>query len=66
MDGFSVARELRAQGNRAPILMLTARDAMADMVYGFDCGADDYLTKPLCFVELSVRVRALVRRAEPS
>jgi DNA-binding response OmpR family regulator len=63
MDGFSVARELRATGNRTPILMLTARDAVTDIVRGLNSGVDDYLTKPFSFLELSARVRALIRRA---
>ncbi|HEY4360044.1 MAG TPA: response regulator transcription factor [Bryobacteraceae bacterium] len=64
-DGFTVARELRAQGNITPILMLTARDSVADIVYGLDSGVDDYLIKPFSFLELSARVRALIRRAKP-
>jgi two-component system OmpR family response regulator len=62
MDGFSVCRELRAARRWAPILMLTARDAIDDRVRGLDAGADDYLAKPFSFAELSARVRALVRR----
>ncbi len=62
MDGFSVCRELRAADRWAPILMLTARDAVDDRVSGLDVGADDYLAKPFSFAELSARVRALVRR----
>ncbi len=61
-DGLSVCRELRLQGSRAPILMLTARDTVADRIAGLDSGADDYLTKPFAFSELLARVRALVRR----
>ncbi len=61
-DGFSVCRELREGGLATPILMLTARDAVLDRVYGLDSGADDYLTKPFDFDELLARVRALLRR----
>ncbi len=49
LDGFEVARRLRAKGNRTPILMLTARDTVPDVVKGLDLGADDYLTKPFSF-----------------
>jgi two-component system OmpR family response regulator len=62
MDGFEVCRRLRSDGVWTPILMLTARDAVEDRVQGLDGGADDYLTKPFSFVELSARLRALVRR----
>ncbi len=61
-DGFSVCEELRAQRNRVPILMLTARDTVKDKVRGLDMGADDYLPKPFDFQELMARVRALMRR----
>ena len=61
-DGFSVCRELRDRGRWAPILMLTARDAVEDRIRGLDAGADDYLVKPFAFGELLARVRALVRR----
>ncbi len=61
-DGISVCRELRAQGNRTPILMLTARDTVDDRVRGLDAGADDYLVKPFAFQELLARLRALARR----
>ncbi|MBA2383404.1 MAG: response regulator transcription factor [Actinobacteria bacterium] len=61
-DGFEVCRELRAAGVWAPVLMLTARDAVEDRVEGLDTGADDYLTKPFSFAELLARLRALVRR----
>src|SRR5215204_1426909 len=63
LDGFAVCRGLREKGVRAPILMLTARDAVRDRVTGLDAGADDYLTKPFDFEELLARLRALVRRA---
>ncbi|MEX2260427.1 MAG: response regulator transcription factor [Bryobacteraceae bacterium] len=62
VNGFQVARRLRQQGNRVPILMLTARDATFDIVQGLDLGADDYLTKPFSFEVLLARVRALLRR----
>src|ERR1700737_1489305 len=61
-NGFEVCRELRAQGSRIPILMLTARDAADDRISGLDTGADDYLTKPFEFGELLARLRALLRR----
>src|ERR671936_1630374 len=63
MDGIEVARELRRQRVKTPILMLTARDAVPDRVKGLDAGADDYLTKPFALEELLARVRALGRRA---
>jgi len=63
MDGFAVCRELRKRDYRAPILMLTARDAVDDRVTGLDTGADDYLVKPFAFRELLARLRALTRRA---
>lgn len=62
MDGLTVARRLRAGGSRTPILMLTARDAVSDIVSGLDVGADDYLTKPFSFAVLLARLRALARR----
>jgi DNA-binding response OmpR family regulator len=65
-DGFSIARELRRQRQRTPILMLTARDAVADRVRGLDAGADDYLPKPFALEEFLARVRALGRRAADS
>ena len=64
-DGFEVARQLRAAGRWAPILLLTARTEVADRVEGLDAGADDYLVKPFSFAELSARIRALVRRGQP-
>jgi DNA-binding response OmpR family regulator len=63
IDGIDVARELRRQNVRTPILMLTARDAVNDRVQGLDAGADDYLSKPFAVEELLARVRALGRRA---
>src|SRR4030081_1994464 len=62
--GFEVCRELRAQGSRIPVLMLTARDAVEDRIDGLDTGADDYLTKPFEFCELLARLRALLRRGQ--
>jgi two-component system copper resistance phosphate regulon response regulator CusR len=62
-DGHAVCRELRANGVRTPILMLTARGSVDDRVTGLDSGADDYLTKPFDFKELLARIRALLRRA---
>jgi two-component system OmpR family response regulator len=61
-DGFDVCRSLREKGQWAPVLMLTARDAVEDRVAGLDAGADDYLTKPFSFAELLARLRALARR----
>ncbi len=63
-DGITVVNELRAAGNRVPVLMLTARDTTEDVVAGLDAGSDDYLTKPFAFAELQARVRALIRRGE--
>jgi DNA-binding response OmpR family regulator len=63
MDGLTVCRELRARGNRSPILILTARDTVDDRVTGLDAGADDYLTKPFALKELLARIRALTRRS---
>lgn len=62
MDGLAVCRTLRERGATVPVLMLTARDAVADRVRGLDAGADDYLVKPFAFRELAARVRALLRR----
>jgi len=62
MDGFEVCRRLRRDCVWAPILMLTARDAVKDRIAGLDDGADDYLTKPFSYAELLARLRALVRR----
>ncbi len=63
-DGLSVVRELREKKNATPVLMLTAKDSVEDIVAGLDSGSDDYLTKPFAFAELLARVRALVRRSE--
>ncbi|MDQ2788553.1 MAG: response regulator transcription factor [Actinomycetota bacterium] len=62
MDGVGVCRRLRESGRWMPVLMLTARDSVEDRVRGLDAGADDYLTKPFSFAELSARIRALIRR----
>lgn len=62
LDGFAVVRRLRAAQNQTPILMLTARDAMGDIIQGLDAGADDYLTKPFAFEVLLARVRSVSRR----
>ena len=62
MSGLEITMRLRRHGVRTPILMLTARDAVDDRVAGLEAGADDYLVKPFAFVELSARVRALLRR----
>ena len=64
LDGLEVCRRMR-QMSQAPILMLTARDAVADRVAGLEVGADDYLVKPFAFEELVARVKALLRRARP-
>jgi two-component system response regulator MprA len=61
-DGLEVCRRLRAAGDRTPVLMLTARDRVADRVDGLDAGADDYLVKPFALEELMARLRALLRR----
>jgi DNA-binding response OmpR family regulator len=61
-DGLTVCTELRRRGLRAPVLMVTARDAVDDRVAGLDSGADDYLIKPFAFAELLARIRALLRR----
>ena len=62
IDGFETCKRLRADEIWSPVLMLTARDAVADRVEGLDVGADDYLVKPFSFAELAARLRALVRR----
>ncbi len=66
MDGFAVCRAWRSAGGSTPILMLTARDALADRVTGLDAGADDYLSKPFAVEELLARCRALTRRPKPT
>jgi len=65
VDGLEVCRRLRAAGDRTPVLMLTARDAIDDRVDGLDAGADDYLVKPFALRELNARLRALLRRVDP-
>lgn len=65
-DGFAICREMRRRGLTVPIMMLSARGVLEDRVRGLDSGADDYLTKPFEFAELSARVRALLRRQRPS
>jgi two-component system response regulator MprA len=65
IDGLEVCRRLRRLGNRVPILILTARDAVADRIDGLDAGADDYMVKPFDVGELKARLRALLRRANP-
>jgi len=62
IDGLTILRKIRKAGVKTPVLMLTAKDGMADKVSGLDCGADDYLTKPFHFEELLARIRALLRR----
>ena len=62
-DGRDLCQALRARGIQAPVLFLTARDALVDRIAGFDAGGDDYLPKPFAFAELVVRLRALLRRA---
>jgi two-component system copper resistance phosphate regulon response regulator CusR len=62
-DGFAVCKQIRKTGNRVPILMLTALDAVEDRITGLDVGADDYLAKPFAFRELLARLRALLRRS---
>jgi two-component system response regulator MprA len=64
LDGLEVCRRLRAAGDRTPVLMLTARDAVDDRVEGLDAGADDYLVKPFALRELQARLRALLRRTD--
>ena len=66
VDGLEVCRRLRGAGDRTPVLMLTARDAVSDRVDGLDAGADDYLVKPFALEELLARLRALLRRSEPA
>src|ERR1700746_1140546 len=62
LSGYEMAKRLRAEKVRTPILMLTARDAVPDVVRGLDLGADDYMTKPFSFDELIARLRAVKRR----
>ena len=65
LDGLATCRRLRARGDKVPVLMLTARDGIADRVVGLDAGADDYLVKPFALEELLARLRALLRRTSP-
>lgn len=65
-DGMQILRDLRSQGNRVPVLILTSRDAVEDRVKGLEAGADDYLVKPFAFAELVARLRALLRRNLPA
>jgi DNA-binding response OmpR family regulator len=64
LDGVALLKELRREGRRVPVVMLTARDATMDKVHSLDLGADDYVTKPFEMEELLARIRALLRRAE--
>ncbi|MGO9611289.1 MAG: response regulator transcription factor, partial [Verrucomicrobiia bacterium] len=66
LNGTELLRRLRRKGSKAPVLVLTARDATKDKVENFEAGADDYLTKPFAFAELLVRVKALLRRPPAS
>lgn len=66
MSGFDACRELRRKGIDTPVLILSARSVVEDRVTGLDSGADDYLTKPFAMIELSARVRSLLRRQQPS
>ena len=66
MPGEAVLRELRASGNRTPVVILTARGQLEDRVHGLQLGADDYLPKPFAFAELLARVRAVLRRGPPA
>ncbi|TWG24900.1 response regulator transcription factor [Actinoplanes teichomyceticus] len=65
VDGFEVARRLRAAGSRTPVLFLTARDAVEDRILGLSTGADDYVTKPFSLEEVVLRIRAILRRSQP-
>ncbi len=66
MNGYEVCRTIRAEGNTTPVMMLTAKDGDFDIAEGLDFGADDYLTKPFSFVVLVARIRALLRRTNPT
>ena len=63
MSGFELALKMRSENNFTPVLMLTAKDSVPDIVHGLDLGADDYMTKPFSFNELLLRLRAVKRRA---
>ncbi|WP_433293164.1 response regulator transcription factor [Actinoplanes sp. CA-030573] len=65
LDGFDVARRLRATGSQVPVLFLTARDAVEDRISGLSAGADDYVTKPFSLEEVVLRIRAILRRSQP-
>ncbi|GAA0472467.1 DNA-binding response regulator [Paractinoplanes deccanensis] len=65
LDGFDVAKRLRATGSRVPVLFLTARDAVEDRISGLTAGADDYVTKPFSLQEVVLRIRAILRRSRP-
>lgn len=65
-EGIEILKTVRARGTRTPVLLLTARDAVADRVLGLESGADDYLVKPFAFAELVARMRSLLRRAVPA
>jgi two-component system OmpR family response regulator len=65
LDGFDVAKRLRATGHRVPVLFLTARDALEDRISGLSAGADDYVTKPFSLEEVVLRIRAILRRSQP-
>ena len=64
VNGYEVARRMRSESNSTPVLMLTAKDSVPDIVHGLDVGADDYVTKPFSFHELLLRLRAVKRRAQ--
>ena len=66
LSGYRVVRQLRAEQNWVPVLMLSAKDGEYDQADGLDCGADDYLTKPFSYVVLLARLRALLRRGAPA
>jgi two-component system, OmpR family, response regulator len=65
LDGFDVAKRLRAAGSRVPVLFLSARDALEDRLSGLSAGADDYVTKPFSLEEVVLRIRAILRRTQP-
>ncbi|GIE94957.1 response regulator transcription factor [Paractinoplanes rishiriensis] len=65
LDGFELARRLRATGQQVPVLFLTARDAVEDRISGLSVGADDYVTKPFSLEEVVLRIRAILRRSQP-
>src|SRR5215467_13535281 len=66
IDGFEIVRRLRRDGNRVPVIFLTARDAQDDKVTGLTIGGDDYVTKPFGLEELAARVRTVLRRTRPA